>query len=435
MSTGSPGSGTEIIATRILRAAGLDPDSDVTRQGLGVSESADALKDGKIAAFFWSGGLPTAAVQDLAHTTGITIRMIPTGDLVPRCSRSTVPLYFAARPARGGVPGDRRRRARRRRGQRAGRQRVDARAAGLRHHAAAVREAAASLPPFIPRRATCRPIARPVRPGAVPSWRHQVLSRKGRVEAVAVEAEPRRERAAGRGWAGRAAAVLAAALAGYALYWVLFIVQPQVYRVSFLLVALVLTFLLFPRQAAARTRRTGVARARLDCSIGADGRRARLAARRLRAVRLPRRRRRDRRSRARHARRSLLVLEATRRTVGWILPVTAARVPRSTRWLGPLLDARPGAARAPRLRPRPARRHALHDARRHLRRAARRRRDLHHPVHDLRRGARAVRRRRVLHRLGDGGERHVRAAAPGRTGHARRVSCSAPSRAAASRRR
>ena len=86
VSTGSPGSGTEIIAVRILRAAGLDPDRDVTRQGLGVSESAGALKDGKIAAFFWSGGLPSAAVQDLAHTPGITIRMIPTGDLVPRAA-------------------------------------------------------------------------------------------------------------------------------------------------------------------------------------------------------------------------------------------------------------------------------------------------------------------------------------------------------------
>ena len=70
MSTGSPGSGTEIIALRVLRAAGLDPDRDVTRQGLGASESAGALKDGKIEAFFWSGGLPTAAVQDLSHSPG-----------------------------------------------------------------------------------------------------------------------------------------------------------------------------------------------------------------------------------------------------------------------------------------------------------------------------------------------------------------------------
>ena len=72
------------------------------------------------------------------------------------------------------------------------------------------------------------------------------------MEAVAVEAERAAMRAPA-GWAGRAAAVLAAALAGYSLYWVLFIVQPQVYRVSFLLVALVLTFLLFPAFAKAPT--------------------------------------------------------------------------------------------------------------------------------------------------------------------------------------
>src|SRR3990172_1394618 len=48
------------------------------------------------------------------------------------------------------------------------------------------------------------------------------------------------------GFAGRLATVLSVGLSLYALYWVLFVVQPQVYRVSFLLVALVLSFLLFP---------------------------------------------------------------------------------------------------------------------------------------------------------------------------------------------
>ena len=94
VSTGSPGSGTEVIAIRVLRAAGLDPDRDVTRQGLGASESAGALADGKIAAFFFSGGLPTAAVQDLAHTAGITIRLIPTADQLPALQRDYGPLYF-----------------------------------------------------------------------------------------------------------------------------------------------------------------------------------------------------------------------------------------------------------------------------------------------------------------------------------------------------
>jgi len=95
VSTGAPGSGTEVIALRALRAAGLDPDRDVSRQGLGASESAGALKDGKVAAFFWSGGLPTAAVQDLAHTPGVTLKLIPSGDLVPNLQREYGNLYFA----------------------------------------------------------------------------------------------------------------------------------------------------------------------------------------------------------------------------------------------------------------------------------------------------------------------------------------------------
>lgn len=94
VSTGSPGSGTELIATRLLNAAGLDPDRDVTRQGLGASESAGALNDGKIAAFFFSGGLPTAAIHDLAHTPGVTIRLIPTSDVLSALRRDYGPLYF-----------------------------------------------------------------------------------------------------------------------------------------------------------------------------------------------------------------------------------------------------------------------------------------------------------------------------------------------------
>ncbi len=94
VSTGSPGSGTEIIATRVLRAAGVDPDREVTRQGLGASESAGALKDGKIAAFFFSGGLPTAAVQDLAHTSGVTVRLVATADAIPTLQRDHGALYF-----------------------------------------------------------------------------------------------------------------------------------------------------------------------------------------------------------------------------------------------------------------------------------------------------------------------------------------------------
>jgi uncharacterized protein len=105
VSTGSPGSGTEVIAFRLLGAAGLDPARDLRRQALGASESADALKDGKVDAFFWSGGLPTGAIQDLAHTSGVTIRLLPTAALLPALQRDHGGLYFPLEIPAGAYPG------------------------------------------------------------------------------------------------------------------------------------------------------------------------------------------------------------------------------------------------------------------------------------------------------------------------------------------
>ena len=80
VSTGSPGSATEVMAFRVIEAAGLDKDKDMKRERLGVAESVNAIKDRKIDAFFWVGGLPTAAVTDLANTPGIKIKMIDHAD-------------------------------------------------------------------------------------------------------------------------------------------------------------------------------------------------------------------------------------------------------------------------------------------------------------------------------------------------------------------
>jgi len=93
VSTGAPGSGTEVKALRVLEAYGLTPDKDFTRDKLGVAESAGALKDRKIDAFFWDGGLPTAAVTDLAATPGIKAKIIPHGDAVPKMREKYGPLY------------------------------------------------------------------------------------------------------------------------------------------------------------------------------------------------------------------------------------------------------------------------------------------------------------------------------------------------------
>ena len=62
-----------MIALRLLEVAGVDPDEDIAKRGLGVGESVQAIRDGSIDAFFWSGGVPTGAVTDLATTDDIRI--------------------------------------------------------------------------------------------------------------------------------------------------------------------------------------------------------------------------------------------------------------------------------------------------------------------------------------------------------------------------
>ena len=93
ISTGSPGSATEVMAFRILEAAGIDKDKDVKRERLGVAESVNAMKDNKIDAFFWVGGLPTAAVTDLANTPGTKIKLIDHSEVVAKMNQKYGNLY------------------------------------------------------------------------------------------------------------------------------------------------------------------------------------------------------------------------------------------------------------------------------------------------------------------------------------------------------
>ena len=93
VSTGSPGSATEVMAFRVIEAAGLDRDKDMRRERLGVAESVNALKDRRIDAFFWVGGLPTAAVTDLGATPGVKIAMIDTRDVVEKMNAKYGGIY------------------------------------------------------------------------------------------------------------------------------------------------------------------------------------------------------------------------------------------------------------------------------------------------------------------------------------------------------
>jgi TRAP transporter TAXI family solute receptor len=77
VSVGAPNSGTEEQADYVLKALGIDWNKDFTREKLGATESVAALKDGKIAAMFWSGAVPTSSIIDLASTPGLKMVLVP----------------------------------------------------------------------------------------------------------------------------------------------------------------------------------------------------------------------------------------------------------------------------------------------------------------------------------------------------------------------
>jgi len=97
ISTGSPGSGTEVMALRILEAHGINPDKDVVRERLGVAEAANALKDRKIDAFMHAAGMPLPSVTDVAATPGIRIKLVDHASGLKAMTDKYGPIYAAGR--------------------------------------------------------------------------------------------------------------------------------------------------------------------------------------------------------------------------------------------------------------------------------------------------------------------------------------------------
>ncbi|MFE0730079.1 TAXI family TRAP transporter solute-binding subunit [Streptomyces antibioticus] len=75
VATGLPGSGVRLIAERVLKAAGVDPAADITAVSEGIDTGPQKLQRGDIDAFFWSGGVPTGGLRDLAGS--FEFRFVP----------------------------------------------------------------------------------------------------------------------------------------------------------------------------------------------------------------------------------------------------------------------------------------------------------------------------------------------------------------------
>ncbi|MBY8875865.1 TAXI family TRAP transporter solute-binding subunit [Micromonospora sp. PLK6-60] len=96
VSTGSPGSGTDIIAGRLLTAAGLDPDRDVRRVTLSLPETAKRMRAGTLDAMFFSGGLPTPGIADLLGDAPGTFVLLPVADLLEPLAARYGSVYTTA---------------------------------------------------------------------------------------------------------------------------------------------------------------------------------------------------------------------------------------------------------------------------------------------------------------------------------------------------
>ena len=100
VSVGAAGSGTETKALRVLETVSLKK-TDVQAQNLAPADSATAMKDGKLDAFFWDGGLPTAAITDLVNSPGIKVNFLSHTDAVAKMATTYGSYYFVGTIPKG----------------------------------------------------------------------------------------------------------------------------------------------------------------------------------------------------------------------------------------------------------------------------------------------------------------------------------------------
>jgi len=106
VSTGAPGSATEGMAFRLIEGAGLDRDKDFrARERLSPAESTNAIKDGKLDAYFFVSGVPTSAITDLGASPGITLRLVDHAEFTDKIVEKYGPVYFPEVIPAGTYPG------------------------------------------------------------------------------------------------------------------------------------------------------------------------------------------------------------------------------------------------------------------------------------------------------------------------------------------
>jgi TRAP transporter TAXI family solute receptor len=106
ISTGAPASATELFALRLIAAAGLDAQRDFrARERLSPAESTNAIRDGKLDAYFFVSGVPTSAITDLGATPGTQLVLVDHDQHLEPIVREHGPVYFPEVIPAGTYPG------------------------------------------------------------------------------------------------------------------------------------------------------------------------------------------------------------------------------------------------------------------------------------------------------------------------------------------
>jgi TRAP transporter TAXI family solute receptor len=93
ISTSAPGSGHEMVAGKLLEAAGVDPLKDFKRERVSLSESANAFKDRKIDGFFFATGIPAASMLDINATPGLSYQIMDVQSYLPAIVKKHGRIY------------------------------------------------------------------------------------------------------------------------------------------------------------------------------------------------------------------------------------------------------------------------------------------------------------------------------------------------------
>lgn len=97
VSTSTLNSGTDVLAGRMLAAAGLNPDTDIRRLRLSLPDTVAGMKAGTIDALFFTGGLPTPGLADLLDSAPGTFSVLPTADLIDALTSKYGQVYATAK--------------------------------------------------------------------------------------------------------------------------------------------------------------------------------------------------------------------------------------------------------------------------------------------------------------------------------------------------